>query len=91
MKTVDENQDKAIKTLRNIVEAYKSTKKYIKITVIDDLVDYCGGKTIIAKPRDRCYETIGDNDLIEAISFELNNGVRKSLAGQWIENWEVVK
>ena len=79
----------SIERLAAIDAVYAETGKWIRITVTDDLIEYCGAKTIVAVPRYDCFETIGDDDLIPAIEFELLDGQRKSLAGQWIESWEV--
>ena len=88
---MDKELVKALNLLRDIEKAYVKTRKKIRITVTDDTVEYWGAKTRDAIPREYVYETIGDDDFIDGLNFRLEDGDEKSLAGQWIEKWEVAE
>jgi len=79
------------KILKPIADAYRKQHKLIRITVDDETAAFFGAKTFEAVPHEWCYETIDDDEDVDAINFALPDGREIGLAGQWIENWEVVK
>ena len=87
---MDYEKVKALNKLRDILQTTEGTDKWVRIVVTDEMVEYCGAKTIEAQPEYYfCEEAIGD-DVVPSIAFFLRSGEIKSLAGQWIESYEVI-
>ena len=82
---------RAIDTLNGIDDAYEKTGKWIHIVLDDATAEFYHTKEICVVPVFESYETIGDDDMIPGTYFEDKDGNGYSLAGQWIEKWEVVE
>ena len=78
--------------LFDIEEASQRTGKKIRVYLKDQgTKDFYGFDDFIGKPECWCYETIDDDENIDALRFVDDNGKGIAiLAGQWIEKWEVV-